>query len=349
MNRIYLKLSAAAIAALLLVPAAIHAQKEEKEKTEKTEKPEKVEKAEKKNVEQIIITRKGDTKEKITVEINGDKITVNGKPIEELKDGDITVNRHNIRGIGTYKAFNQNGSWNDNWNDNNGMFSYEDENRAMLGVVTEKVDEGVRITSVNDETAAKKAGLKEDDIITKVDEKKVEDPDDLTKAIRSHKPGDKVNITYLRDKKEAKATAELTKWKGSGVGKMNMNFPEMDWNAMTPKVQGVPRTKTPGMGQYYALTGAGRPRLGLSVQDTEDGKGVKVLDVDDEGNAQKAGVKKDDVIISINDKEVNSADEVAKIVRENKEKPSMMLKINRGGKTQNIEVKMPRKLKTADL
>jgi serine protease Do len=46
---------------------------------------------------------------------------------------------------------------------------------------------------------------------------------------------------------------------------------------------------------------------------------------------------------------VNSADEVARIVRENREKPSIMLKIKRDGKTQNIEVKIPRKLKTADL
>ena len=85
------------------------------------------------------------------------------------------------------------------------------------------------------------------------------------------------------------------------------------------------------------------------MQDTDDGKGVKVIDIDDEGNAKKAGVKENDVIIAVNDKEVNSADEVAKIVRENKDKPSVMLKIKRDGKTQNIEVKMPRKLKTADL
>jgi hypothetical protein len=36
-------------------------------------------------------------------------------------------------------------------------------------------------------------------------------------------------------------------------------------------------------------------------------------------------------------------------VRENKDKVSIKLKVNRNGKTENIEVKMPRKLKTADL
>src|SRR6266404_8798808 len=337
MHRNYLKLSAIAIATLLVAPVSIHAQKDEKEK----------EKTEKKDVEQIIITRKGDNKEKVTVEINGDKVTVNGKPVEDLKEGDITVNRHRFKEGGNLRALTApNGAWSYNWNDNDGAFFNENENAAMLGVVTVREDEGVRITDVTDESGAAKAGLKEDDIITKVDDKKIEDPDDLTKAIRSHKAGDKVSITYLRDKKEQKTTAELTKWKGAGLNAINMKMPNMDFE-MTPKVHALPRTKI-SPGQYYGLMD-NRPKLGLSVQDAEDGKGVKVIDVDDEGNAKKAGVKENDVITSVNDKEVNSADEVAKIVRENKEKGSLMLKIKRDGKTQNIEVKMPRKLKTADL
>jgi len=93
----------------------------------------------------------------------------------------------------------------------------------------------------------------------------------------------------------------------------------------------------------------GRPKLGLSVQDSEDGKGVKVIGVDDESNAEKAGVKEEDVITEINGKEVNGADEVARIVRENKDKISIKLKVIRDGKPMDVDVKIPRKLKTADL
>jgi len=74
-----------------------------------------------------------------------------------------------------------------------------------------------------------------------------------------------------------------------------------------------------------------------------------VIDVDEESNAAKAGLKENDIITAINDKPVNSADEVARMVRESRDKPSIMLKIKRAGKIQNIEVRMPRKLKTADL
>lgn len=341
MKRNYFKLSMIVIGILLMVPVAVQAQ-ENKDKEK--------DKSEKRDVEQIIITRKGDKKEKVVVEINGDKVTVNGKPAEDLKEGDISVNRHKFKeGAGHLMAYTSpEGDWNFNWNDGDGMFYNENENTAMLGVVTEKVDEGegVQITDITDGSGAEKAGLKEEDVITKVDEKKIEDPDDLTKLIRSHKPGDKVTITYLRDKKEQKVTAELGKWKGSGFNAL-AKIPNMDWDVISPKVQKVPKMKI-APGQYYSFLD-NRPRLGLSVQDTEDGKGVKVIDVDDEGCGQKAGVKEGDVIVAVNDKEVNSAEEVAKTVRENREKPSIMLKIKRDGKTQNIEVRIPRKLKTADL
>jgi len=343
MKRIYLSLSAAAIAALLLIPASIHAQEKENKEKDK----EKNEKTEKKEGQQIIITTKNDSKEKIVVEINGDKVTVNGKPIEDLKDGDISVNVHKLKGYNTLMTYRPNSSFNYNWSDNNAFSFNGNENTAMLGVVTDKTDGGVKVTEVNDETAAAKIGLKEDDIITKVDGKKVADPDDLTKIIRDHKPGDKVAITYERDKKEQTATAELGKYNGPFTGNWGKTMPSMDFKVMPKIEQSFPRTLQ-GQNGYAFLTD-NHPKLGLSVQDTDDGKGVKVLDVDNESNAAKAGVKKDDVILSINDKEVNSTDEVAKIVRENREKVSMKLKVNRGGKTQDIEVKMPRKLQTKDI
>src|SRR6266516_2056387 len=126
MKRIYLTISAAAIAALLL-PATIHAQKEEKDKEK-----DKTEKNEKKDVQQIIITKRGDSKDKVVVEINGDKITVNGKPIEELKDGDVSVNVHKMRGMNNLTTYtHSNGNFSYNWNDDGKLFE-AGENTAML-------------------------------------------------------------------------------------------------------------------------------------------------------------------------------------------------------------------------
>ncbi len=327
-------------AALLIAPLALLAQKEEKDK---------------KDVQQIIITRKGDKGDKVVIEVNGDKVTVNGKPVDDYKDGDVKVRVNKLRDLESLSRIPGMGAWSFNGDGNSFVFS-EDANRAMLGVTTEKVENGVEVQDVTKESAAEKAGLKENDIITKVDDTKIEDPDDLSAIIKKHKPGDKVTVTYLRDKKEQKVTAELTKWKGvSAFGittpghDLKMEMPDLNFEKVMPRLQTVPRVMTPnGQNWNWSWSGGG-PKLGLSVQDTDDGKGVKVIEVDDESNAEKAGVKEDDVITEVDGKAVNGADEMAKIIRESKDKISVMIKLQRGGKTQNIEVKMPRKLKTADL
>src|SRR5579875_3386938 len=50
----------------------------------------------------IIIHKNGDSKEKTTIVIDGDKVTINGKPAEDYKGSDITImngNRFNHNSI----------------------------------------------------------------------------------------------------------------------------------------------------------------------------------------------------------------------------------------------------------
>lgn len=310
----------------------------------------KVKEKEKKETEQIVISRNGD--KKIVVEVDGEKVTVNGKPLEDYTGGDVTVLHNKIKDLtalsgGYSQLFN---------NDGFRVFSTTgDANRPMLGVVTEKAEKGgAQIQSVTKEGGAEKAGLKKGDVITKVGDVKIETPDDLTKAIRAHKPGDKVDVTYLRDKKEQKATAELSKYKGATVYGATTPGGQNYFNAIPDlkELEGlaVPRIRSTVPGQQFSWNwSGGSPKMGLSVQDTEDGKGVKVVDVDDESNAAKAGVKEDDVITEVDGQAVNSADEIAKIIRDSKDKVSVKMKLNRKGKSETLEVKIPRRLKTADL
>ncbi|MDB5197564.1 MAG: hypothetical protein JWP88_1935 [Flaviaesturariibacter sp.] len=295
-----------------------------------------------KNTQTIVITRTGDTDEKTVIEVKGDKVLVNGK--EADKNGNVKVNVNTFHSDGReFRALTGARGGADAWvyNGNNGSFFSEDSNRAMLGVVTDEDDKGAEVTSITKESAAEKAGLKKGDIITKIGDKKIEGTEDVSEAVRSHKPGDKVGITVLRDGKEQKLTAELSKWKGMRMSTftapriqmndMNIDIPSHDFT--------IPR----------ATFSFGGPKLGLSIQDTEDSKGAKVTDVDEESNAAKAGIKENDIITHINDKEVTSADEVSRAVRENKDKGPLRFQITRDGKSQNIEVRFPRKLKTADL
>jgi len=346
MKKTGIRMAALFAAVALFAPVALLAQEDRKDKNDKEVK-------EKKEVQQIVITRKGDKEEKVVVEINGDKITVNGKPLDEYKDkeGDISVRLNKLKDLEFLTRIpNMTGNWNFDSNDGYTKLFNENSNHAMLGVTTEKSEQGAEVSAVTKESAAEKIGLKEGDVITKVDDKKIENPDDLSASIKAHKPGDKVTITYLRDKKEQKATAELTKWKGVNVfgstAPFKMDLGGMDFDQSIPRVT-IPRA--PGIkGEAWNWAG-GTPKLGLSVQDTDDGKGVKIIEVDAESQAEKAGLKEGDLISHIDDKEVNTVDEVSKLIKEKKDNPTVRFQVTRNNKRQNIEVKMPRKIKTADL
>jgi serine protease Do len=320
----------AAMAILLCQPLA--AQDKEKDKDKDREK------TKMSDNEEIIIKRKGDKDTKVTIEIKGDDVLVNGKPLADFDDDNVVIRKGRSRVYGLtapHSPFRgQGGTLNFD------SHSFAPDNTAFLGVITEKDEKGARIEQVTEGSAADKAGLKEDDVIIKVGGAVIDDPEDLTKVIHTYKPEDKVTITYERDGKSNKTDVTLGKRKG-----MNFNFESpriealpdfnFDWkeNDMLPRIYGY----------------GSRPRIGIKAQDTEDGKGAKVLGVDDESAAEKAGIKKDDVITEFDGKKVTSADELASAAREAKDKTAFKITFNRDGKSQSVEVKIPKKLKTANL
>ena len=83
----------------------------------------------------------------------------------------------------------------------------------------EKVDlgttNGIYVGQVVDDGAAKAAGLREGDVITEIDGKKVSRFGELQEMLSTHKPGDKVSVKYLRDKKVHTATLTLQNAQGT--------------------------------------------------------------------------------------------------------------------------------------
>lgn len=88
--------------------------------------------------------------------------------------------------------------------------------RAMLGINIgargEQPKQGVRITSVSPGGAAESAGLKAGDVLLAINDRQLEDDGDLSprevllQAMGEVKPGEKVQLRYRRDNKEATAT-----------------------------------------------------------------------------------------------------------------------------------------------
>src|SRR5689334_9139900 len=150
MKKMWFKMAAFSFALAVLAPVSLMAQKEEKDKE--------VKEKEKQDVQQIIITRKNNSGEKVVIEVNGDKVTVNGKPIEEYsKDGDISVRTNKFKTMDGLtrmpysKSFSYDGNNVFNGNNNFDLFT-EDANRAMLGVTTEKTEGGAMIEDVTKES-----------------------------------------------------------------------------------------------------------------------------------------------------------------------------------------------------
>lgn len=67
---------------------------------------------------------------------------------------------------------------------------------------------GIYVAEVSADGAAAAAGLQQGDVITSIDGKTIEKFGQLQELLVNHRPGDKVSVTYLRDKK--KHTVQIT-------------------------------------------------------------------------------------------------------------------------------------------
>jgi type II secretory pathway component PulC len=83
------------------------------------------------------------------------------------------------------------------------------ENKVRLGVMIEDDSEGVVISDIISNSVAEKSGLKNGDIILKINDTYVFNTDMLLKALSPFDSGDKVKVTYLREGKEKKTEAKF--------------------------------------------------------------------------------------------------------------------------------------------
>jgi len=85
-------------------------------------------------------------------------------------------------------------------------------NGAWFGIVPnfEENPKGFLISGTSDGSPAQKAGLKANDIITTFDGAAIKNLYDLNFAIKSHKPGDEVEVIILRGDKEMKIKVTLS-------------------------------------------------------------------------------------------------------------------------------------------
>ena len=223
-------------------------------------------------------------------------------------------------------------------------------NKAFLGVSTETSSEGALVVEVSPESPAAKAGLAEDDIITQVNKDPIKKQSDLYAAIGKYKEGDKVTIEYLRDGKKNKKEIVLAKNKMEAITEayefvpdnFNQNF-NKDFNKNFRKGFALPNL--PNLEEIYVNTK--KPKLGISIEDLEEGNGGKITAVNEASPASKAGLKIGDIITSIDKHEVKEVNDIKWQYFDAGQ--TLKLSIMRNKEVKTIEVKIPKKINSADL
>ena len=195
---------------------------------------------------------------------------------------------------------------------------YGNVQRAMIGIqgsdvktyVDAKKDEGkevdlgtmegIYVAKVVEDGAAEAAGLKEGDVITTVDGKKVKQFGELQGILAKKRPGDKIAISYLRDKKSHNATLTLKNEQG------------------TTKV--VKNADTDVLGADF------RPITDSQKKQLEINYGLEVVKVSG-GKMKEAGVPKGFIIQRVNDQPMRTFDDLQNAVKEANNSKDQMLVI----------------------
>lgn len=149
--------------------------------------------------------------------------------------------------------------------------------------------EGIYVAKVTEESAAEEAGMKEGDVITAIDGKPVGKMAELQEVLAKKRPGDKVTVTYLRDKKKATKTLTLKNEKGNTqvVKKADLD------------VLG---------GNFRSVTDAQKEQLNI-------GYGLEVLKVN-AGKLKNAGITKGFIIQRVNDSAVKTIEDLQNAVKD---------------------------------
>ncbi len=177
--------------------------------------------------------------------------------------------------------------------------------------------EGILATQVMDDSAAAKAGLKQGDLVLEMDGKKVGKVAEFRNKVSFTPPGTKVKLLIQRDGKEQTLIAEIGKQEtddkgqpteSSKLSKLGLSLQEL----------------TKDLAEKFEYQG----QIGVLVTEVEAGSA-----------AERAGIKRGDLIQEVNRTEVKTPADVRKAVAENK-RNSLLLLVRQGEATRYLAIKL---------
>jgi membrane-associated protease RseP (regulator of RpoE activity) len=129
----------------------------------------------------------------------------------------------------------------------------------------------------------------------------------------------------------------------------NGPFAKMDGKVSEVKIRkGMPLDMSK-FGETFDLIMNEGPKLGISIEDVSEGAGAKVLEVTEGSPAAKAGIAKNDIITSVDGSSICDVATLQEKASDLKAGDTITFKLSREGKTKEVTVKIPKKLKKANI
>lgn len=165
--------------------------------------------------------------------------------------------------------------------------AYNQQNKTNI-----KPGNGIMVREVSPNSGSADAGLKTGDIITRVDNMAITDFSDLSLAVGSKRPGDVVNVSYLRNGRESTVTVVLKDQKGNTSARSRADL------TVTEKIGAEFEPLSDRFKRDYGLT-----------------SGVVTKNVTEGGELAKVGIVDNNIIMEINGKAVNSQADVERALK----------------------------------
>jgi len=200
--------------------------------------------------------------------------------------------------------------------------------RGLLGVqiqgVTRELAEamgldkpiGALVDSVNPGSAAEKAGIQSGDIILEFDGETIETSNDLPPIVGANPPGTEAEVVISRNGEKQRLEVVLDALEADEEGNITTTTQEgAQSNLLGLRVEPISEDRRRALG------------------DPEGG--VIIADVEDEA-ARRAGLRRGDVILTINNRKVEDVDDFEEIAEELPEGRAVALRVMREGVTRYI-------------
>ena len=211
-----------------------------------------------------------------------------------------------------------------------------DGEAAYLGLSVSVIggNGGLRVSSVDPGSPADEAGIDVGDVLRSVDGLVVRTPEQLRSAVETHRPGDRVSITYERSDREARADVELAGQPANAQGGATA----------TPSTTATPSAQAQGQS-------ARGGRLGITVQQNSPAlkqhynltreDGLVVTEVMPNSTASRAGLHTGDVILSVNSTSVSTPGELQRALIRIGSNEMAAINIQRTDEQLTIETRLP--------